>query len=152
MSPRPFTAESLKIIDQRRLAQKQGGKEEPGSRIDKSGVGSNHPDIRLRTDTQLPKHMRLFFTPDMTNIPLNNFVYYISNLKLSWSSQETSNTVSGIYVVSAIKDKYYDCHELGDNRGSFCAWGSCPDGWKTVKWDNGCVSIGTIVQRCCIHE
>ncbi|CAL8084040.1 unnamed protein product [Orchesella dallaii] len=81
ISPRPLTAESLKIIEQKQLAKKQRGNEEPVGRTKKPNFGANHQDVFLRTGTQLPKHMRLFFTPDMMNIPLEDLDPFYAETK-----------------------------------------------------------------------
>ncbi|CAL8098039.1 unnamed protein product [Orchesella dallaii] len=82
ITPRPFTAESLKIIKQKQLAQKQREKEKPFGKTKKPSAKANHPEIRFRTGNPLPKHMRLFFTPDMMNIPLEDFDPFYAETKI----------------------------------------------------------------------
>ncbi|ODM86558.1 hypothetical protein Ocin01_20124 [Orchesella cincta] len=72
-------------------------------------------------------------------------------------SYEESAITQGIVVYprkdserKPIKEKYYDCHDMGDGQG-LCVWGTCPSGWKSVTWDYGCIEIEEIKQHCCVH-
>ncbi|CAL8098627.1 unnamed protein product [Orchesella dallaii] len=148
-SPGPLTAESLNIVDQRRLAQKQSVKPVSFREIklllfhkdlhlprsltsfndcfeffciyrnqwvnQKNHVGRNHPDVHFRTDTTLPKYMRLFFNPDRMNIPLEDFDPFYAETTPIRPNQKIMRFITAQSDISVVHDTRGDSrlHSFG---------------------------------------